>query len=333
MNRPPTFAAALAAAVIFAGTARAALPPEVAAKIAEGLPAAVSPMPAAGGAKIFPATSEKRLSPDRRYAVTIGDAPYSLTAVAEDGKAVEMSVPSGLHSTEFTNRWFKAEDVFGKVKWAIEDYEAPCQNLTYFPGGKHAPELAGVVQKGDRCVSLGTVAAGKAKYRLLQVAGGCEASGGHASWKIVLAKESPPIKTQAEYNARAAEMLAEYSYRQGREWGKDKHALLTDEGWFECAAMVSDFAKYMFGESARGGEQFAEPDDIRSGDIIDTGSHWFAVVHRKGGQLHTIEGNMNERVNQSKTFYSIKDGRLHCGGKPTTFASGKHFWPPAGAAK
>ena len=322
------FCAVALAALAGSRAASAAMPESIAARMAEGLPAAVSPMPTAGGAKIFPALSATRLSPDRRYAISIGDEPYALTAVSPDGKAVEMSVPAGLHSKEYAKRWFKADDVFGKVKWNLKDYDAPCQNLTYHAGGKHGPELAGVVDKGSRCLSLGTVAYGKTKYRLLQVAGAGEASGAATAWKIVLAKESPPLKTAAEYNERAAAMLDESSYRQGREWGKGKHALLTDEGWFECAAMCSDFAKYMFDESARGGEEYDKASDIRSGDIVYTGSHWFAVVFRKGGQLHTLEGNMNAKVNQSKTFYSIKDGTLYAGGKPAGFSKGKHFWAP-----
>ena len=119
----------------------AAMPEEMEKQLSERLPAAFVPIPASGATKIFPLVSDTRKSPDRKYAITVDGTPFAITAIGEGGKLVEMLVPAGLHTEEFTNRWFKAEDVFGKIKWKLEPYtpEVPC--LAYLNGGKGPLEL------------------------------------------------------------------------------------------------------------------------------------------------------------------------------------------------
>ena len=335
---------ALAVLVAVSAFADAVLPKELLKLMELQLPAAFSPLPATVSTRIFPCYSDTRLSLDRTKAVTFGEEPFAITAVSKDGKAVEMSVPKANRSTkeknktkgkdgetveepkEYVKRWFKVDDVFGKVKWKVEEYETGCQHLAYFFCGKRIVDIACMIEEGTRCDSLGTVTIGRDTYKLLYTVCSRKAGGEDTGYQIVLTREAPPVKTPAEYNKRANELLAEYAYRQGREWGKMHPALLTHEGCYECAGMASDFGKYMFGTGLKRGEVFTNPAEIQSGDTIHTGSHYFAVVFRKGDQLYTIEGNMNKVVWQSRTRYSVKNGELHCGGKECGFDKGWHLW-------
>ena len=198
----------------------AAMPEEIAKQLSERLPAAFVPIPASGAVKIFPLVSDKRKSPDRKYAITVDGTPFAVTAIGEDGKLVEMLVPAGLHTEEFTNRWFKAEDVFGKIKWKLEPYtpEVPC--LAYLSGGKGPLELVAKIPGGTPCAVLGTVVAGKATQKLVQVHKPLKGGGQDNEFMLVFLKENPPVKTQAEYDARAKQLAAEHAFRTGRPWGK-----------------------------------------------------------------------------------------------------------------
>lgn len=340
----------MAAVLAVAPLAGAAIPKEVVKIMELQLPAAFSPLPAASGNKIFPCYSETRTSLDRTSAVTFGEEPFAITAVSKDGKSVEMSVPKPQRAAkgkakgkdgkdvadaeqtkEYVKRWFRADDVFGRVKWKLERYEAKCQHLAYFFCGKRIVDIAGMIEEGTQCDSLGTVMVGNAKYMLLYAVAEQKAGGEDNAFEIVLAREAPPVKTVAEYNKRAAELFSEYAYRTGRPWGKMHPALLTHEGCYECAGMASDFAKYMFGTGLSKGELFKDASEIRSGDTVYMKSHYFAVVFRNGEQLHTIEGNMNAIVCQSKTRYSVRNGKLYCGKEERVFERGWHHWQPEGA--
>ena len=325
-------AAAAVFALLMAGAAHAAaLPEDIAKQLGERLPAAFTPIPASGSAKIFPLVSEKLQSFDRKYAITIDGTPFAVTAVGEGGKAVEMLVPAGLHSTEFAKRWFKVDDVFGKVKWKLEAYEPKVPCLAYFNGGKTGEELVAKIPQDTRCASLGTVVLGKAKLRLVQIRQPFSAAGEEQPFMIVCVRENPPVGTQAEYDARAKQLMAEHAFREGRPWGSMFPSVLGNSGCFECAAMAADFSTYMFDGGLQTGERFEKADDIRSGDVIHKAGHFFAVIYRKGSQLTTIEGNMNDSVSQSTTRYSVKAGKLLEGGKDAVFEYGFHNWTPPGA--
>jgi len=339
------------AAALCAIAAGAAIPKEVVSVMELQLPVAFSPLPASSSTRLYPCQSDTRLALDRTFTITFGEEPFAITGVSKDGKAVEMSVPKMQRSVkektkgknkdgakdaetpkEYVKRWFKADDVFGRVKWNMERYEAKCQHLAYFFCGKRIVDLCGIVEEGAQCDSLGTVMVGPDKYKLLYVVGDCKAGGEDNAFRIVLAREAPPVKTQEEYNKRAEQLLAEYAYRNGRPWGKMHPALLTHEGCYECAGMASDFGKYMFG-TGLGGEEFKDASEIRSGDVLYMKSHFFAVVFRKGEQLHTIEGNINAVVSQSKTRYSVKNGKLYSGNSEREFVKGWHHWKPQGEGK
>ena len=86
-------------------------------------PILVSPMPVAKVERICPVMSDVQLSPDKSLAVVLVDGPFCLTAVSENGKAVELSVPVKPGGKERVKRWFAAEDVFGNVKWNLRNYK------------------------------------------------------------------------------------------------------------------------------------------------------------------------------------------------------------------
>ena len=233
--------------------------------------------------------------------------PFAITAIGDGGKLVEMSVPAGLHTEEFTNRWFKAEDVFGKIKWKLEPYtpEVPC--LAYLSGGKGPLELVAKIPGGTPCAVLGTVVANKSSQKLVQVRKPLKGGGQENSFMLVFLKENPPVKTQAEYDARAKQMMAEHAFRTGRPWGKMFPSVLGDLG---------------------SGDRFEKVDEIRSGDVVYFKTHYIFVVYRKGSQLTTIEGNMNETVRQSSSAYSVSGGKLFAGGQEKEFSHGFHNWTP-----
>jgi len=319
------FAAFFGAKFAFA----AAMPEEIVKQLGERLPAAFVPVPASGAVKIFPLVSEKRKSPDRKYAITVDGTPFAITAIGEGGKLVEMLVPAGLHTEEFTNRWFKAEDVFGKIKWKLEPYtpEVPC--LAYLSGGKGPLELVAKIPGGTPCAVLGTVVAGKAPRKLMQVRKPLKGGGQENSFMLVFLKENPPVKTQAEYDARAKQMMAEHAFRTGRPWGKMFPSILGNTSCFECAAMAADAATYMLDGDLGSGERFEKVDEIRSGDVVHFKSHYIFVIYRKGSQLTTIEGNMNETVRQSSSAYSVSGGKFFAHGAEREFTHGFHKWTPS----
>ena len=286
----------------------AAMPEEIEKQLSERLPAAFVPIPASGATKIFPLVSDKRKSPDRKYAITVDGTPFAITAIGDGGKLVEMSVPAGLHTEEFTNRWFKAEDVFGKIKWKLEPYtpEVPC--LAYLSGGKGPLELVAKIPGGTPPLKGG---------------------GQENSFMLVFLKENPPVKTQAEYDARAKQMMAEHAFRTGRPWGKMFPSVLGNTSCFECAAMAADASTYMFDGDLGSGERFEKVDEIRSGDVVHFKSHYIFVIYRKGSQLTTIEGNMNETVRQSSSAYSVSGGKFFAHGAEREFTHGFHKWAPS----
>ena len=327
------FALALAAALAAGGASALHDPlPELAVKqLAAYLPAAVVPLPKKSAPKLYSLYSEDRMLPDRRNSIDPSKGPFALAAVTEDGKGVRLDVP-GQTKESFTNLLFHAEDVFGKVKWKIERYEAPSMLLAYFPGvGKQENLLMGAVERGTVCASLGTVQGAKGPDRLLMIRKTSKAGGIQCKYSIVLAREAPPVSTQAEYDARAKQLFSERAYSQGAAWGKMHPAILTNEGAYECAGMCSDFVKYMYDDSfMRGGERYTDVNEIRTGDVIYFKSHYVSVVYRRGDTLQTIEGNMNARINKSVSTYRMSGGKLYHGKRQVEFVRGKHYWPAGG---
>ena len=92
--------------------------------------------------------------------------------------------------------------------------------------------------------------------------------------------------------------------------------------------MAADATTYMFDAGFGAGERFEKAEDIRSGDIVHFKTHFIFVIYRKGSQLTTIEGNMNECVRQSSSAYSVSGGKLFAGGQEKEFTHGFHNWTP-----
>ncbi|MBR6960827.1 MAG: hypothetical protein IKH76_10155, partial [Clostridiales bacterium] len=64
-----------------------------------------------------------------------------------------------------------------------------------------------------------------------------------------------------------------------------------------CCAYCADFVKYCFGnDSPSSGTPFYSESEIRAGDVIFTGGHWFAVLKRSGNSLYVAEGNFDSVV-------------------------------------
>jgi hypothetical protein len=170
--------------------------------------------------------------------------------------------------------------------------------------------------------------ANKAPQKRVQVLKPLKGGGQENSFMLVFVRENPPVKTQAEYDARAKQMMEEYAFRSGRPWGKMFPSILGNSGCFECAAMAADATTYMFDGSLGTGEEFTKASEIRSGDVVHFKSHFIFVIYRNGSQLTTIEGNINQVVGQSTKRYSVVGDKFMAGGQVREFTHGRHNWPP-----
>ena len=304
------------------------IPPKVAAQLRKFSPAAYMPVPKSAYGRIAPFKSNEKRYPERNHTIETGGEPFVLFSVSEDAKAVEMRVPDDWGG--YTNRWFDTEDVFGPIEWDLKKYEMKCRHLAYHMGKKNVLELTASIPAGTVCASLGTLRVGirKTPHHLVLLRRKAKAAGMDADFLIAVVRPAPPVRTKKEYDNRAAELLAEHAYRNGREWGRRHPALLTREGCYECAGMASDFAHYMFGGGLHSGRKFNDASEIRDGDIVYMKTHFFAVVHRHGDKLHTIEGNMNGKICQSTNRYSVRGGQLYCRGKKREFVYGRHGFEP-----
>ena len=93
--------------------------------------------------------------------------------------------------------------------------------------------------------------------------------------------------------------------------------------------MAADAATYFFDAGLKSGELFEKAEDIRAGDVVYFKSHYIFVIYRKGSQLTTIEGNMNETVRQSSSAYSVSGGKFFAHGAEREFTHGFHKWAPS----
>ena len=95
-------------------------------------------------------------------------------------------------------------------------------------------------------------------------------------------------------------------WKNGIWWGDGQRPKVS--GWSSsgCCAYAADFTKYVFDKpSQRSGSLFTNPSEIRSGDVIWTGGHWFVILYRNGNQLTTAEGNCDSKVRISSTAYKV----------------------------
>ncbi|MDE5777139.1 MAG: GBS Bsp-like repeat-containing protein, partial [Lachnospiraceae bacterium] len=107
--------------------------------------------------------------------------------------------------------------------------------------------------------------------------------------------------------ATGQDFVNDARWKNGITWGDSQRPKLS--GWSSsgCCAYVCDFAKYVYGHNSYmdGATYFSSVSEIREGDIIYTGDHYFAVLGRSGNSLYTAEGNMGGKVCVSDTRYKI----------------------------
>ena len=148
--------------------------------------------------------------------------------------------------------------------------------------------------------------------------------------KKALAKEQLVIVEPVDpYTEKMNAFISNDTWKNGAAWAAAKTPTISDYAGAGCCAYAADFAKYVFGnDSARGGIQFSDPDEIRAGDIIYVSgkSHWVVVLGRNGSQLKTAEGNWGGKVVISDTAYTVSNHTFMRDGKKfRTFEAGYHF--------
>lgn len=122
--------------------------------------------------------------------------------------------------------------------------------------------------------------------------------------------------TASEYWLRTEAFLSDERWANGTSWGAIAPKL---SGWSSsgCCAYTADFAAYVYGAPNQcSGEPYYSVSEVRTGDIIHTGHHWFVVVERDGNQLRTAEGN-------ARSFgYWFGDGD----NSPRVMVSDEHYY-------
>lgn len=107
--------------------------------------------------------------------------------------------------------------------------------------------------------------------------------------------------------ASIADFVNDARWCNGISWGDGQGPKLSSWSSSGCCAYVCDFVKYVYGHNSYkdGVTTFTNVNEIREGDVIYTGNHYFAVLGRSGNQLYTAEGSMDGKVCISNTRYSI----------------------------
>ena len=298
----------------------------------EALPMAFHALPAKPSQKtVSPLLGRDKLSYQKSFSVSSFTDELIMTGVSADGKRIKAAFPCKAAPNGYTNGWFKADDVLGlrtPIVWrdAPEEWTASngVQYLAYRPNGVQRPVLLGRLRDELDGWTMGELKFQDETFRLI-----CCRDGAHTVFgkgvrnRLVLVKEHGPF-TNDQYFTRMNELLVEEPFRPGLHWDNSTHPFLIPEnGNGGCAALVTDFARYLFGaRNFNAGERFDNPEEIRSGDVIALDGHYMAVLWREGEILHTIEGNFNSSIHRSSRYYSLKGGRLH-GGKP--FRNGWHY--------
>ena len=124
------------------------------------------------------------------------------------------------------------------------------------------------------------------------------------SYKDLTPQPQPPQTNQ--YDSKVQGFINDARWKEGIAWGNGQTPKLS--GWSSqgCCAYVADFTKYVFDKNnQKSGVLFTNPNDIRSGDVIWTGGHWFVILYRNGNQLTTAEGNYAGKVRITSSGYTV----------------------------
>ena len=325
----------LCAVLVLAQTALATPKPLAASftdAFKETLPMAFHALPGKPSQKtVWPLLGRDKLSYQKAFPVRTFADELIMTGVSADGKRIKAAFPCKAAPNGYTNGWFKVDDVLGlraPIVWRDAPAEWTASNdvqyLAYRPNGAQRPVLLGRLCDGLDGWTMGEQRFQDETFHLI-----CCRDSAHTVFgkgvrgRLVLVKEHGPFSSD-RYFTRMNELLVEAPFQTGLHWDNSTHPFLApDHGNSGCAALVMDFANYMFGApNFDAGERFDNPKEIRTGDVIALPGHYMAVLWREGETLHTIEGNFNSSICRSSQSYSLKGGRFH-GGKG--FLNGWHY--------
>lgn len=126
------------------------------------------------------------------------------------------------------------------------------------------------------------------------------------------------LSTSSNYDRKVEGFINDSRWRNGIVWNGGQTPKLSSWQSYGCCAYAADFTKYVFNaNSQNSGAPFYNVSEIRSGDVIHTGSHWFVILYRNGNKLTTAEGNVtgknNGYVRISSNAYSIGSFNMRIG--------------------
>ena len=170
-------------------------------------------------------------------------------------------------------------------------------------------------------LDAGHLPAGNYTYRL--------AARDEVGKKTLICEKLKIVEPVDSYTQKVSEFISNAKWKQGASWSAGKTPTISSYGGTGCCAYAADFVKYVFGsDKVRDGAAFANPDEIRSGDVLYVSgtSHWIVVLHRNGSKLTTAEGNWAGKVVISDCAYSVVNHTLMRDGKKfRTFETGYHY--------
>ena len=120
-------------------------------------------------------------------------------------------------------------------------------------------------------------------------------------------------------------------WRVGKTWNSSQKPLIGAQGYSGCAALCSDWAKYMYNKNPWNGSTYSSTGSIKAGDVIKmhkkgtTSQHWIIVVERyNDGTLRVLEGNWGSKIVLGNN-YKISGGYLVRGSYTYQIVTGYHY--------
>lgn len=108
----------------------------------------------------------------------------------------------------------------------------------------------------------------------------------------------------ASYASSVNSFINDSRWANGIWWdGNQQPKMPGNNQYWGCAAYACDFARYVWGASSyHDGYLFYDFNEIRDGDIIHTGGHYYVVLQRIGNTLWTAEGNVKFGKNENTRY-------------------------------
>jgi len=148
---------------------------------------------------------------------------------------------------------------------------------------------------------------------------------------IVLIVTLIPISNNTKvYAGTMEQFINDARWRNGTYWGYNTRPKIANYSAQGCCAYVCDFTKYVYGKNSyREGQVYHNINEVRAGDVIDVGVHWFVVLGRNGNSLYTAEGNAQNSVWVRNGRYTISGNkfsyRSDSGNSYYSLYAGYHF--------